>query len=41
MEEDDLEDSDDLFAELDDEGEEDLFDSDLADDNLDNDNDII
>ena len=40
-EEDDLEDSDELFAELDDEGEEDLFDSDLADDNLDNDNDII
>ena len=40
-EEDDLEDSDELFEELDDVGEEDLFDSDLADDNLDNDNDII
>ena len=40
-EEDDLEDSDELFEELDNVGEEDLFDSDLADDNLDNDNDII
>ena len=37
-----MEDSDDLFEELDDEdGEEDIYDSDLADDNLDNDNDII
>ena len=32
---------DDLFEELDDEGEEMLFDNDLANDNLDNDNDII
>ena len=37
-----MEDSDELFEELDDEdGEEDIYDSDLAEDNLDNDNDII
>ena len=34
-------DNDDLFGSLDDEGDEDIFDSDLANDNLDNDNDII
>ena len=37
-----MEDSDELFEGLDDEdGEEDIYDSDLADDNVDNDNDII
>ena len=35
------EDSDELFEELDDEGEDDIFDNDLASDNLDNDEDII
>jgi len=36
-----LEDSDELFEELDDEGDEAIFDSDLANDNLDDENDII
>ncbi len=36
-----LDDDDELFDDLDDEGEEEIFDSDLADDNLDNDDDII
>ena len=35
------EESDELFGDLGDEGEEDIFDSDLADDNLDDENDII
>ena len=39
--EDDEEDSDELFEDLGDEGEEDIFDNDLANDNLDNDDDII
>ena len=46
MDEDDLddtsdEDSDEFFEALDDEGEEDIFDNDLANDNLDDENDII
>ena len=35
------EDSDEFFEGLDDEGEKDIFDSDLANDNMDNDDDII
>ena len=35
------EESDELFGDLGDEGEEDIFDSDLTDDNLDDENDII
>ena len=35
------EESDELFGDLGDEGEEDIFDSDLADDNLDDEDDII
>ena len=34
-------DSDEFFEGLDDEGEKDIFDSDLANDNMDNDDDII
>ena len=37
----DNEESDELFENLDDEGDEMLFDSDLANDNLDNDSDLI
>lgn len=37
IDEDEIEDSDDLFEDLDDENDEDIFDSDLAEDNLDND----
>ena len=40
-EEDDENDNDEFFEELDDEGEEEIFDNDLANDNLDNDEDII
>ena len=38
---DDEEENDELFGDLEDEDDEELFDSDLANDNLDNDSDII
>ncbi|MBQ2937679.1 MAG: DNA-directed RNA polymerase subunit beta [Clostridia bacterium] len=41
LEDDEVEDSDELFEGLDDEGEETIFDNDLASDNIDNDEDII
>ena len=41
LDEEEIDDSDDLFEELDDEDDEAIFDTDLANDNLDNDDDII